>query len=108
MIKVDFFSLGDSLEGFEVSGHSGFADAGEDIICSAVSSAVYMAANTITDVVCQSADIKVDEGYLYLVTDITSESQTILKGLQLHLISLSKDYPKNIKVKTSKRRCHNA
>ncbi len=98
MIRVNFFTLGDSLVGFEVSGHSDSAQAGEDIICSAVSSAVYMTANTVTDVICQSADIKVDDGYLYLKTESTDEVQTILKGLQLHLISLSQDYPENIKV----------
>lgn len=100
MTTVKFFNNGELLEGFEVSGHSDdFAKEGEDVICAAVSSAVYMAANTITDIICQKADIKVDDGYLYLKTESTSEVQTILKGLKLHLISLSQDYPKNIYVK---------
>lgn len=98
MIKAKFFNQGDLLTGFEVSGHSGSAQQGEDIICAAVSSAVYMAANTITEVISVDADIKVDDGYLYLKVEPLSKTQAILKGLQLHLISLSQDYPKNIKV----------
>ncbi len=98
MIKAGFFSRNDLLTGFEVKGHSGSAVQGEDIICASVSSAVYMAANTITEVVGVSADIKVEDGYLYLMTEPSSEVQTVLKGLRLHLVSLSQDYPKNIKV----------
>ncbi|MBQ8227766.1 MAG: ribosomal-processing cysteine protease Prp [Clostridia bacterium] len=98
MIKARFFNHGDLLTGFEFSGHSDSAEYGEDIICSAVSSAAYMAANTITEILSVDADIRVEDGYLYLKVKPLSETQAILKGLQLHLISLSQDYPKNIKV----------
>ena len=97
MIKARFFNQGDLLTGFEISGHGG-GEEGTDIICAAVSSAVYMTANAITDVLLVDADIKVEDGYLYFEVKPMSETQAILKGLQLHLISLSKDYPKNIKV----------
>lgn len=98
MIKAKFFSHDEFLTGFEIEGHSGSAPSGEDIICAAVSSAAYMAANTITEILSAKADIRVEDGYLYFVTEPTDEIQTVLKGLQLHLVSLSKDYPKNIKV----------
>ncbi len=97
MIKAKFFNQGDLLTGFEISGHGG-GEEGTDIICASVSSAVYMTANAITDVLFVDADIKVEDGYLYFKIEPLSEAQAILKGLQLHLISLSKDYPKNIKV----------
>ena len=107
MIKAEFFNQGELLTGFEVKGHGG-GEVGTDIVCAAVSSAVYMAANTIIEILSIDADVKVEDGYLYLKIKPLSEAQTILKGLQLHLISLSKDYPKNIKVINIKRRCHNA
>ncbi len=51
MIDVNFFVLPDGhIEGVGVTGHSSYAEAGSDIVCAAVSSAVFMAANTITDV----------------------------------------------------------
>lgn len=99
MIKAEFLKKGDSLTGFKITGHSGFAQNGEDIVCAAVSSAAYMAANTITDVIGDNADIEVKDGYLSLVSDGYGETQTILKGLELHLNSLAQDYPNYIKIK---------
>ena len=46
MIRAVFFE-GENGRGFEISGHAG-GSAGRDIVCAAVSSAVYMAANTVT------------------------------------------------------------
>ena len=99
MIKVSFFAEHGVLTGFEIKGHSGYAESDEDdIVCAAVSSAAYMAVNTITDVICSEADIKVEDGFLSVMTDGAGEIQTILKGLRLHLQQLSQDYPENIKV----------
>ncbi len=99
MIKAEFFKKGDLLTGFKITGHSGFAEEGEDIVCAAVSSAAYMAANTITDIIGDNADIKVKDGYLSFVSDGHGESQTILKGLELHLKALAEDYPNYIEIK---------
>ena len=49
MICADFH-FGENGISFTVKGHSGSANAGEDIVCAAVSSAVYMAANTVTEI----------------------------------------------------------
>ena len=110
MIKVNFFLSDELIKGFEISGHSGSANAGEDIICASVSSAAYMTANTVTDVLFLSPEIEVEDGYMKLVlNEKMSEAQQILKGLRLHLESLAGDYPRNIKVTTSQiRRCQNA
>lgn len=99
MIKAEFFKKGDSFTGFKITGHSGFAEEGEDIVCAAVSSAAYMAANTITDVIGDNAETEVRDGYLSLVSDGHGETQTILKGLEIHLNSLAEDYPNYIKIK---------
>ena len=102
MIKVKFYLSDDLINGFEISGHSGSADAGEDIICASVSSAAYMTANTITDILFIKAQIDVDDGYMkLLINENLSEAQPVLKGLRLHLESLAGDYPKHIKVSTS-------
>lgn len=100
MIKVKFYLSDDLIDGFEISGHSGSADAGEDIICASVSSAAYMTANTITDVLFIRAQIDVDDGYMKLIiNEKLSEAQPVLKGLRLHLESLAGDYPKHITLK---------
>ena len=50
MIKVTFFQNADrSFAGFEVRGHAGAAEAGEDIVCAAVSALVTNAVNSIDE-----------------------------------------------------------
>lgn len=107
MIKVNFFTSDNAIEGFEISGHSGSAQAGSDIICSAVSSAAYMAANTITEIIGCEADADVSDGFMsFRIKSKLSDAQQILEGLKLHLNALAADYPDNIKV--TLRRCQNA
>ncbi len=107
MIKVIFFTSDKEITGFEVSGHSGSAHSGSDIICSAVSSAAYMAANTVTEVVKCQVDADVSDGYMLVrVKSRISDAQQILEGLKLHFEALAADYPNNIKV--TLRRCQNA
>ncbi len=101
MINAVFFIKDSLLTGFEVKGHSMSAPKGEDIICSFVSSACLMTANTVTEVIGAKAEAKVDDGFLSFKTNSESESvQDIIKGLRLHLEELQKDYPENIKVTT--------
>ncbi len=93
MIRVTFYTKGDKLRGFEISGHSGYAEEGSDIICASVSSAAYMAVNTVTEVVGEYGEATVDEGYLEFTTESDkAEVQTVLKGLQLHVKALAEDY----------------
>ena len=40
MTRVEFTTEDDRITGFTVSGHSGYAEAGSDIVCAAVSAAV--------------------------------------------------------------------
>lgn len=99
MIKAKFKLAENIITGFEIKGHSGSAEKGQDIICSFVSSASIMTANTITEVIGLNADTKVDDGYLnFDIIGSASSAQDILNGLKLHLTELSKDYPDNIKV----------
>ena len=93
MIRATFYRKGDKLRGFEISGHSGYAEEGSDIICASVSSAAYMAVNTVTEVIGEYGEATVDEGYLKFTTESDkAEVQTVLKGLQLHVKALAEDY----------------
>jgi hypothetical protein len=110
VISVRFFSVNSDssqLIGFRVSGHTGIQ--GESVICAAVSSACYMAANTVTDVLLLKADISLRDGYMQLVLSGSdaSEAQVILQGLRIHLEQLAEQYPKNIKIEFSEVQ-HNA
>ena len=97
MIRVRFHTANDALIGFTLDGHAGAGVSGEDIVCAAVSSAAYMTANTITEIVGAAADIAVDDGRMDLtVTSRIKECQNILSGFQLHIQALSEEYPKRI------------
>ena len=99
MISVTFRMREDSLTGFTVSGHAGVGSAGRDIVCAAVSSAVYMAANTVTDVLHCPADITVGDGLLSLdIPGDAAAAQAILSGLRLHLQALHDQYPRRVQL----------
>ncbi len=95
MTKVTFYFEDELLIGFHITGHSSkdaFDDEGR-IVCSAVSSAAYMAANTITEIVGAKADIRVSEAEMVLKVKNEFEGcLPILSGLMLHLENLSKQY----------------
>ena len=99
MIKVRF-SVGDrQLNGFEISGHALFAESGKDIICAAVSSAAYMAANTVTEITRADAKAQAEDGAMVLtLNEPNTQAETVLRGLELHLTELSKQYPQHIKI----------
>ena len=92
------------ITGFSVSGHSGYAEAGQDIVCAAISAVVTMAEATINDVCGAKAKVRVkDEDARITLTLPTScdeeESvQAVLSGMMLTLISLREDYPDYIEV----------
>lgn len=104
MINAEFFINRDGgLLGFRITGHSNFADKGEDIICSAVSSAAYMTVNTVTDVLHVDGDIFVSDGDMILKISPEKEGlcRDILNGFKLHMTGLEEQYPKNINVNYS-------
>ena len=86
--------------GFRISGHSGFSKEGTDIVCAAVSSAAYLTANTITDVIGVSAEISVEDGLmLFRIPEKgAAVCGALLKGFRLHMAALQKQYPKNIEL----------
>ena len=104
MTKCEFFRDQERITGFSVSGHSGYAEAGQDIVCAAISAAVAMAETTINDVCGGKAKVRVKEAdariTLTLPTSCDEEEsvQAVLSGMMLTLISLREDYPDYIEV----------
>ena len=101
MTSVKFFADEKKIYGFEISGHcsaSGDDEVGK-IVCSAVSSAAYMAANSITDIIGDIAEIEIDEAkMLFKVKNPTDKTIAVLKGLKLHINELSNEYSNNIRI----------
>ncbi len=86
---------------FTIEGHSGSAESGQDIVCAAVSSAAYMAVNTITEILGEQVSADVSDGYMKISLSGRNQAATdILRGLELHISELEKDYPDFIKIIT--------
>ena len=102
MTKATFYFDENVPYGFLISGHSGFAESGEDIVCASVSSASYMVANTITEILKVNAEINVNDARMKLIVNKEQRHITkdILLGLKLHLDSLAEDYPKFLETLT--------
>lgn len=103
MTCVKFLLKGKSLCGFEIEGHSSVD--GDDfdgkLVCAAISSAAYLTANTITEIIGDKCDTHVDDALMYINVENPSQNTvTVLKGLKLHLTELSKQYNKRIKITT--------
>ena len=104
MTRCEFFTDNDRITGFSVSGHSGYAEAGSDILCAAVSAVVTMAEATINDVCGAKAKVRVkEEGARVTLTlpvscDEEESVQAVLAGMMLTLMGLRDDYPDYIEV----------
>ena len=62
MTKIVFFRSGGSFYGFEEQGHSGYADAGHDVLCAALSAMTMLIINTIEVAYASDVDYSIDEG----------------------------------------------
>ena len=106
MTTVTFLTEEARIIGFDVSGHSGYADAGEDIVCAAITSAVRLVDATVNEVMGLCASVKVDEENGAIAFRLpgglsqTAEStcQALLAGLMVYLTELHDEYPDNVEV----------
>ena len=104
MTRCEFFTENDRINGFSISGHSGYAEAGSDIVCAAVSAAVAMAEATINDVCGANAQVRVKDEQAHItlalppLCDEEDTIQAVLAGMLVYLCSLRDDYPDYIEV----------
>ena len=82
MTRVEFYSEGGRITGFCCQGHSGYAEAGADIVCAAVTTA-------------QEARVTL---HLPARCDEEETVQAVLAGLMLTLCELRDDYPDYLEV----------
>jgi len=104
MTRCEFFTEGERINGFSVSGHSGYGEAGTDIVCAAISAVVTMAEATINEVCGAKAKVRVKDEQarvtLMLPASCDEEEtvQAVLAGMMVTLMSMRDDYPDYIEV----------
>ena len=96
MTTVSFHTEESRIVGFDVKGHSGYAEEGSDIVCAAITSAVRLVECSLNDVLGLGAAVKVNEqsakiafrlpGGLSASADNTC--QTVLNSTMSSLITL--------------------
>ena len=107
MTTVTFHSAENRIDGFVVEGHSGYAEAGSDIVCAAISAAVGMTECTINEVLGLAAPVKVreEDGFVSLKLPgglgqaNERTCQDLLTGMMVYLQALSEVYPENLIVR---------
>ena len=96
MIRFTVWKSEHQYSGFESRGHAGYAQAGEDIICSAVSALVINAVNSIEKFTEDAFELEQaeDGGYLRLhFTEAPGERAALLMdSLVLGIESIQADY----------------
>ena len=104
MTRCEFFTEDDRITGFSVSGHSGYAEEGSDIVCAAISAVVSMAECTINDICGAKAKVRVKNETARITLTLPASCdeeesvQAVLAGMMLYLCSLRDEYPDYIEV----------
>ena len=106
MTSITFHTENGRIIGFEARGHSGYADAGQDILCASIGAAITLVEATVNDVLGLTAAVRTNEKKALISMRLpgglgpTAEStcQSLLTGLMLYFTMLHDEYPDNIEV----------
>jgi len=103
MVQVTVYRDRDGVSGFQLSGHSGFADAGEDIVCSALSVMTINCMNSVEALTEDVPDIQAvneEEGFVhYRLVHPSHDARLLLDSLVLGLTSLQESYGEHIEIR---------
>ena len=106
MTTVTFRMDGSRIAGFTSRGHSGYDDAGTDIVCAAVTSAIRYLEIVVNDVLGLAASVRIREGEAALTfrlpgglsPELEETAQALLSGLMVYLSQLHSEYPDSVEV----------
>ena len=107
MTTVTFRTDGGRIAGFTSRGHSGYADAGTDIVCAAVTSAIRYLEATVNDALGLAASVRVRDGETPSIVfrlpgglspELEEATQAMMTGLMVYLSQLHNEYPDSVEV----------
>jgi len=100
-----------NVKSFTVSGHAGYAEKGEDIVCAAISSAVQMLEMQIAQVIGENKasfeekDVEIS----YRIPNLSAEEKfavnNMVNGFMGYMQSVSKHYKDYLTFKTEVKKC---
>jgi len=94
MIDIRLLTDGKQCRGFISRGHAGYAEAGNDIICSAVSVLLINTVNSVETFTDDAFTVDEDDGYLCLklTGEVSDKTSLLLDSLSLGLHSIEETY----------------
>ena len=106
MTTITFLTEGSRIIGFDAMGHSGYSEAGSDIVCAAITSAIRLVDASVNTVrgLCASVKVNAEDAAISfrlpggLAPTAESTCQNLLTGLMVYLAELHDEYPDNIEV----------
>lgn len=89
-----------SIQRFMVDGHSGFAESGEDIVCAAVSSTVWMTINGIEKQNLARLSYEERDGFVDCIVEekFSDGADVLLNSLVMFIAELSGQYKEFLKL----------
>ena len=89
-----------SIRQFTVSGHSGFAQSGEDIVCAAVSSTVWMTINGIEKQNLARLSYEERDGFVDCIVEekFSDSADVLLNSLVMFIAELAGQYKEFLKL----------
>ena len=112
MTTVTFLTEDARIIGFDVQGHSGWGESGEDIVCAAISALTQATVLGLEEVACAPVQTRTDEdtGYLRCMLsgspkkEALDQAQVLFRTLEKALTAISNDYPGTIRIIIRERR----
>ena len=106
MTSITFHSADGRIDGFVVEGHSGYAEAGSDIVCAAISAAVGLTECAINEVLGLGAPVKASEKNARISLKLPAKldeanertCQELLTGMMVYLQAMGEEYPEHLAV----------
>ncbi len=106
MTKIIITKSKNNIVEVEVSGHTGYQEAGSDIVCSAVSTATQMAVCGLKEVLKLNVFVEISDGFLKVKLNKKNfdneKAQIILKTMFKTLQSVVKDYGDYVKMEVKR------
>mgnify|MGYP003292388078 CR=1 FL=1 len=97
MIRINVISKNKKLKKITIRGHAEYADYGKDIVCAAVSATYICTVNAILKLNENSIKINSKDNLQEIIVVKNEQvTQTLLDNMISCLLSLTKQYPKNI------------
>ena len=111
MIKITIVKESENLITIEATGHSGYAESGSDIICSAVSTLTQNCEKALSEMLKIKHEFVIDEKTPYILINLSYEldkksmhdAQIIMKSTYMGLKDLANSYPKFINIKEKRK-----